>query len=37
MRRLPYVYEQALAFLGVLAFFGALGGALWAAARGGLR
>lgn len=37
MARLPYAYEQALAFLGLLAFFGALGGALWAAAKGGLR
>ena len=35
--RLPYVYQQVGAFLGVMAFFGALGGALWAAAKGGLR
>jgi hypothetical protein len=37
VRRLPYVYEQAAAFLGVLAIFGALFGALYAAAKGGLR
>jgi hypothetical protein len=37
MRRLPYVYEQALCFLGVLAIFGALFGALYAAAKGWLR
>lgn len=37
MRRMPYVIEQVLCFLSVLAFFGALGGALWAAIKGGLR
>jgi hypothetical protein len=36
-RKLQYAHQQALAFLGVCAIFGAMGGAIWSAARGGLR
>jgi hypothetical protein len=36
-RRLPYAHQQALAFVAACCMFGAMVGALVAAARGGLR